>query len=70
MAKAQEGKEIAAICMHSTGQLDILNEPLHCICCEALFSPSKLPEELIVPVKHDPDNLARRLWSMFSVQQE
>jgi hypothetical protein len=58
MAKAQEGEGIAVVCMHAAGQFmkDIPNEPLHCTCCGALFSPSNLPDAFIVliPVKHDP----------------
>jgi len=57
MAKAQEGEGIAVVCMHAAGQFmkDIPNEPLHCTCCGALFSPSNLPDAFIVliPVNHD-----------------
>ena len=37
---------------------NLSKESLHCTCCNALFSPSNLPESFIVliPVKHDPDN--------------
>jgi hypothetical protein len=59
-AMAKEGEGIAVVCMRAAGQFmkDISNEALHCTCCEALFSPSNLPEAYIVliPVKHDPDN--------------
>jgi hypothetical protein len=62
MAKAQEGEGIAGICMRSAGQFikDMSNEPLHCTCCEARFSPSNLPEAFIVliPVEHDPKDFS------------
>jgi hypothetical protein len=60
MAKAKEGEGIAIMCVRAAGQFmnDLSNKPLHCTCCEARFSPSNLPEALIVliPVKHDRDN--------------
>ena len=59
-AKAKGGEAIALVCMRSVGQFmkDISNEPLHCTCCEALFSPRNLPEAFIVmiPVIHDTGN--------------
>jgi hypothetical protein len=70
MAKAQEGEGIAVVCMRAAGQFmkDIPNEPLHCTCCEALFSPSNLPEAFIVliPVKHDPDNFSAQTQGVCS----
>ena len=62
MAKAQEGEGIALVCMRAVGQFmkDIYSEPLHCSCCETLFSPSNLPEAFIVliPVEHDPKDFS------------
>ena len=59
-AKAEEGEGIAAVCMRAAGQFmkDISDGAMHCTCCEALFSPSNLPEAYVVliPVEHDPDN--------------
>ena len=60
MAQAKEGEGIAAVCMRAAGEFtkNISKESLHCTCCNALFSPSNLPEAFIIliPVKHDPDN--------------
>ena len=60
MAKAKEGEGIAAVCMRAGGEFvkDIPNGSLRCTCCDALFSPSNLPDAFIVmiPVEHDPSN--------------
>jgi hypothetical protein len=57
MAQAKEGEGIAAVCMRAAGEFtkNISKESLHCTCCNALFSPSNLPEAFIVliPVKHE-----------------
>jgi hypothetical protein len=46
MAQAKEGEGIAAVCMRAAGEFtkNISKESLHCTCCNALFSPSNLPE--------------------------
>ena len=60
MAKAKEGEGVAIVCVRAAGQFmnDMSNEPLHCTCCEALFSPSNLPQAFIVliPVEQDRGN--------------
>jgi hypothetical protein len=61
-AKAKEGEGIALLCMAAVGQFikEISEQPLHCTCCEALFSQSNLPEAFIVliPAEHDPKNFS------------
>lgn len=70
MAKAQEGEGIAILCMRAVGQFmnDMANEPLHCTCCEALFSPSNLPEAFVVliPVQHDPKDFSTQTQGVCS----
>ena len=49
-AKAKEGEGIAVVCVRAAGEFmeNISNKALHCTCCEALFSPSNLPQAFIV----------------------
>lgn len=49
-AKAQSGDEAAKLCLlvASNFMKNIANEPLHCGCCETLFSQAEMPRAFIV----------------------
>lgn len=61
-AKAHADDEMALRCISAVRifMRDLSNgEPIHCGCCEGLFSSSDVPEAILVliPVKYDPDNV-------------
>jgi hypothetical protein len=68
-AKAHADDEMALRCISAVRifMRDLSNgEPIHCGCCEGLFSSSDVPEAILVliPVKYDPDNVTVQAWAM------
>jgi hypothetical protein len=68
-AKVRADDEMALRCISAVRifMRDLSNgEPIHCGCCEGLFSSSDVPETVLVliPVKYDPGNVTVQAWGM------